>query len=124
MSPDNMVDAKNLGHLILDKDKVPGNEEVFAPDPDTKPYLTKEVLAEEEATYVYVSTPESEESAKNELNITEIKHQSKYRLVLEKIKELTNTEVIAGKGNDEIYWKVTISCGLDKLGSRQKKMVT
>ena len=38
-----------------------------------------------------------------------------------KIKELTNTEVIAGKGNNEICWKVIVSSDLDKLGSRQKE---
>ena len=56
MSPDNMVDANDLDHLILEEDKVPSDEEVFAPDPDTEPYLTEEVLSEEEAADVYVST--------------------------------------------------------------------
>ena len=49
MSPDIMVDVSNLDHIILEEDKVHGNEEVFAPDPDTEPYLTKEVLAKEKA---------------------------------------------------------------------------
>ena len=75
-----MVDANDLDHLILEEDKVPSDEEVFAPVPDTEPYLTEEVLAEEEAADVYVSTPESEESAKNDAKTVETRHQSKYRL--------------------------------------------
>ena len=37
-----------------------------------------------------------------------------------KIKSLTGTEVISGKGNDEITWKVIVSCDLDDFANNTK----
>ena len=75
------VEASNLDHLILSEEKLPGNEEVFAPDPETEAYFTTEVLAAEKEADVYVSTPEakSKNYVEKDGEITETNNQSKYQ---------------------------------------------
>ena len=108
-----------LDHLLVEEDVSPDNEELFAPDPETVPYLTAALLAEEKANDHFCKATEEKETTEDEG--VENKHQERYRLAWKKIKQLTGTEIKVGKSNDEISWKVVVSCELDKIGHERTK---
>ena len=41
------MDPHNINHLVEEEDKMHGDDDVFAPDPETGPYLTPALLNEE-----------------------------------------------------------------------------
>ena len=108
-----------LDHLLVEEDVSPDNEELFAPDPETVPYLTAALLAEEKANDHFCKATEEKETTEDEG--VENKHQERYQLAWKKIKQLTGTEIKVGKSNDEISWKVVVSCELDKIGHERTK---
>ena len=70
------IDTDDLDHLILEEDELPKDNEVFLPDPETVPYLTKYILNQEKEADIYVSTPGTNESVedKEEEVAAETKH--------------------------------------------------
>ena len=115
------MDANDIDHLVEEEDKMHGNDNVFAPDPETVPYLTPELLNEEKEHDQYVNSPQgTDEEPEDKEEDVENTHQGRFRLAWEKIKSLTGTEVISGKGNDEITWKVIVSRDLDDFANNTK----
>ena len=78
----------------------PNNEEQFAPDPDTVPFLTKKLLKAEKETDVFVDAEVPAEEKEKES--VELRHETGYKQAWKTIKELTGTEVLAGKRNEKI----------------------
>ena len=91
------IKASDLDHLVLNNDKVPSNKEVFAPDPDTIPYLTKALLEEEFADNNYVSPLlVSKIKTEDREHMVETTHQGCFRLAWENIKKLANLDDLIG----------------------------
>ena len=65
-----------LNHLLVEEEKCPNDEEQFAPDPDTVPYLTSALLAEEKVNCNFCKPPENKETP--ECKQVENKHQERY----------------------------------------------
>ena len=105
--------------MVGEEEEGPNDEEVFAPDAETVPYLTKEVLAAEKENDKFVNPQVHAEKEESEL--FQSKHEGRYIQAWRAIKELTNTEVLSGKGNEEILWKVVVSCDLDEIGNERIK---
>ena len=55
-----------LDHLLVEEDVSPDNEELFAPDPETVPYLTAALLAEEKANDHFCKATEEKETTEDE----------------------------------------------------------
>ena len=103
-----------LGHLVLDKDKVQSDENPIEEDPESG--------AEEEDSDVNAMFIEEPYPYKKPLKKeVETKHQTQFIIAQEIIKSLTDTEVLSGRGNDEICWRVIESCELDEIGAQKTK---
>ena len=105
--------------MVGEEEEGPNDEEVFAPDAETVPYLTKEVLAAEKENDKFVNPQVHAEKEESEL--FQSKHEGRYIQAWRAIKELTNTGVLSGKGNEEILWKVVVLCDLDEIGNERIK---
>ena len=95
------MDPNDIDHLVEEEDKMHGNDDVFAPDPETVPYLTPVFLNEEKEHDQYVHSPQDNDKEPEDEEV-ETTHQGQFKLVWEKIKSLTGTEVISGRANNEI----------------------
>ena len=67
-------EPSNYDHLVTKEEQAPNNEEQFAPDPKTVPFLTKELLKAEKETDVFVDAEVPAEEKEEE--IVELRHET------------------------------------------------
>ena len=88
-------EPSNNDHLVTKEEQVPNDEEQFAPDPATVPFLTNELLKVEKETDVFVDAEVPAEEKEEES--MELSHKTCYKQLWKIIKELTGAEVLAEK---------------------------
>ena len=114
--PPVQMNANDVDHLVEEEDKMHGNNCVFAPEPESVPYSKPALLNEEKEHDQYVHSPQDTYEAPEDEEVEDT-HQGQFRLAWRKIKTLTGTEVISGRANDEITWKVIVSCDSDNFAN-------
>ena len=115
------MDPNDIDHLVEEEDKMHGNDDLFAPDPETVPYLTPVLLNEEKEHDQYVYSQQDTDEEPEDKEEVETTHQGQFRLAWRKTKSFTGTEVISGRANDESLFPV-IRAILPTIQKKQSKL--